>query len=440
MDDNNKNNYSGDYSSPESYNPDAQYGFSTNASSQTNQQYGDQMNQSYNQQYSGQANQSYDQQYSGQTNQFYGQQYNGSYNYGNGNYNANPQGPAPLDKKGRPLRNRFGMKLTFSIIEMMFGLIFTISGSWCFGLIPLILAIIACVFTCLQNKDFKQGNWNGFIGKRNASTVLLWIGFAFYMVFIVLIIIVAIVAFVLGGSLASLGTDSFTDILEDYESVYEYVDEVDEDEDEDEDDRKDQDDEDDEDMDDQVFDSDDEASYSGNGDTKDGNTYNTRSGENLYIDDFNTFELNGHEISLPISVKDFCEAGFSMNEEDAESILEGDSDYGYSYYDENGEYMGTLFVYNVTNKDQKVAKGMVGGLTINNYTGVKLELVEGISFDSSADEALAVYGDPTDAYGEDGSAYLSWYMNDRYGSSLELDFWDGELQEVWVMNYLALEE
>lgn len=454
---NNQFGYSGNdnngYTSPEStYNPDAQYGFSSTGTTDANnaQQYqnntysnptsgGYNLNGQYttsdgsysaNQNaYNGSAFQNSAGQYD--ANQYNANQYqNGGYNYSNGNYNMN-QGSAPLDKNGQPVKNNFGMKLTFSIIEMVIGLLLTCAKSWCFGLIPLILSVIACVLVCMQNKNYKEGNWNGFTSSRKASTVLLWIAFAFYMIGLILVIVVVIIAAVAGASfLGALGSEFDPDALNDLQEAIES------------------------DSDYSIDDMEDIEDYlnSGDSDTDDFDSdyaaddnepigdYEIIDGEDLYIEGFNEFVLNGSAISLPMDLDDFLDAGFQMNDEDLDDVIEADNYDGYAYYDSEGNYLGTLFVYNVSGKDAKASKGVAAGITINAYDGVTLEMVGGITFDSSAADAIAAYGNPTDASVSEDSAYLDWYMNNRYASSLELDFWDGELSEVWIMNDRALEE
>lgn len=355
----------------------------------------------------------------------------GGYSYGNGSYNGN-QGGVPLDKYGRPYKNNFGMKLAFSIIEMVVGVGLSLARSWCFGMIPLGLAIIACVMVCMQNKHYKEGNWSSFLSAKRASNALMWVAFGFYIVFFVLVIVVVVIALAAGVSLLEeLGPDLSLDSLQDIRDAYESSDNL-PDFDEDLDFGFDPDDYDD------GYDYDDH--YDDHGHDGSGSSYDTINGENLYIDGFNDFRLNGTRILLPVDMEDFLKAGFMLNDEDMEALIPADNYDGYAYYDENGNYLGTVFIYNVTGKDLPVSEGIAAGITVNNYDGVTLELVNGITFDTPADEAVAALGKPTGASGGDGDVTLEWYMNDRYGSSLEFDYWDGELSEVWIMNYLPLEK
>lgn len=411
------------------YNPDAQYGFPTGGEpdapggGNAPGPYGDVRPGGYNlngQRYTteGEAQQKP----SGGWND--SGQPSGGYSYGDGSFRMNNGGP-PLDGRGRPMKNSFEMKLTFSIIEMVVGLALTLMRSWCFGLIPLILAAVACVMVCMQNKHYKEGNWSSFVSAKRASAALLWVAFGFDVVFLVLIVVAVILLLVAGaGYLGALGSEMGLDALLDLDSRYENRD-----------------------VEEAIggneklpefYDEDDYGDYDDSYDYG-SDEYSTIDGENLYIDGFNEFKLNGSRLSLPVYMEDFYKAGFLMNEEDMEDVIPEGSYDGYAYFDTNGNYLGTVFVYNVTNGEIRVEEGIAAGITVNRYEDVSLALVNGITFDTPADEAVAALGNPTGISGSESMICLEWYMNGRYGSSLELDYQDQELTEVWIMNDLVLE-
>ena len=140
-----------------------------------------------------------------------GQEHNGGYAYNNynyqNNYNSNGgytnMGGTIIDSNGKALKNHFGMKLTFSILEML---------CCCTSCITLIMGIIACVFTCQANTCYKEGRYEEFKSKAKTSTVLLIVG----AVFAALAIIMNV------ASLASLGENGFMDaFMEEYEKALE---------------------------------------------------------------------------------------------------------------------------------------------------------------------------------------------------------------------------
>ena len=46
--------------------------------------------------------------------------------------------------------------------------------------------------------------------------------------------------------------------------------------------------------------------------------------------------------------------------------------------------------------------------------------------------------DATSDYEDGDYGYYTWEFTDGYATSLELDFYQGELEEVWIMNYNEL--
>lgn len=151
----------------------------------------------------------------------YGYAQQNAYNAGYG-YNQGGNYGGPVDKNGCSLPNNFGMKLTFSILEM-------ITIMFC-NVITLVMGILGCVFTCKANNAYKEGRWSDFSSAKKTSNVFLWIGFAVSMVYLVLIIVtcVAIGAFSAGITREIMEhPERFEEYLErsqdDQESLEEYL-------------------------------------------------------------------------------------------------------------------------------------------------------------------------------------------------------------------------
>jgi len=157
---------------------------------------------------------------------------------------------------------------------------------------------------------------------------------------------------------------------------------------------------------------------------------------------FNRFTLEGAVIELPMKVSDFCEAGFEISESDAEEELDANYSYGYSYYDADGNYLGTIFVYNTSDSPIKVKQGIIGGITVNDSGDTELELVGGLEFGDDTDDAREVFGSAV-TYMNVSDSYSSyeWYFEDAgYSTSVELDFNEyGEMDTVWILNYEELQ-
>ena len=101
-----------------------------------------------------------------------GQNTNNGYAYNNySNYNSGYTniGGTVIDSNGKELKNHFGWKLTFSILEIL---------CCCASCATFVLGIIACVFTCKANTCYKEGRYDEFKTKAKTATILLIIGAA----------------------------------------------------------------------------------------------------------------------------------------------------------------------------------------------------------------------------------------------------------------------
>lgn len=135
-----------------------------------------------------------------------GQQYGAGQSYGQPGFGSQNMayGMMPTDANGRPLQNRFGMKLTFSILEIISCMPVTI-----------IMGIIACIFTTKANNSYKSGRWEAFKSQAKTSAVCLWIGLGTFVLGFILTVVL-----VTAGILGSTGSSA-------YGRVYASVDGVD---------------------------------------------------------------------------------------------------------------------------------------------------------------------------------------------------------------------
>ena len=277
--------------------------------------------------------------------QDYGSQYqSGQQNYGNPYQNGqqmyggyNPYGNVPLDKKGQPLKNRFGMKLTFSILEMISG-----------NLISLICGIIACVFTCKANTSYKEGKWEEFKSNAKISNIFLWIGLgvclAFYVIVIILIAAVglSVLPFVgSGNSGSSVGSGSY-----DYydEQDYNYYDDDDADEEE----------------------TDEDADEWEEEDTEDADTGYASAGVTAgsgYTDP--TVTINGATVTFPLSYADFvAETGLTMDADETGDIVSADGYDNYDItnaYDSEGNDVCSIWLYSMSGSILRWKTAMLRG-------------------------------------------------------------------------------
>ena len=350
------------------------------------------------------------------------QNYGNPYQSGQQTYGGyNPYGNVPLDKKGQPLKNRFGMKLTFSILEMISG-----------NLISLICGIIACVFTCKANTSYKEGKWEEFKSNAKISNIFLWIGLgvclAFYVIVIILIAAVglSVLPFVgSGNSGSSVGSGSY-----DYydEQDYNYYDDDDADEEE----------------------TDEDADEWDEEDTEDADTGYASAGVTAgsgYTDP--TVTINGATVTFPLSYADFvAETGLTMDADETGDIVSADGYDNYDItnaYDSEGNDVCSIWLYNMSGSDLAMEDCYVAGIIAYNdgySTAPDLVMQNGITFASTQDEVRTALGEPSNTYSDtysDGSLYESWNWDyaepdSDYFDEVQIEFVDGVITKIEVDN------
>lgn len=373
--DNSQYNTSGEYTSSQ-YNAYDQYGtngqYNANAQYNTDGQYGADNQYNMNGQYytNGQYNQA------GQYN-MNGQQYQYSNGYGQG----------PVDSNGRPIPNNFGMKLTFSILVTIF--------------LSKIFGILSIVFTCLQNKAYKEGRWDDFKNKRKLSNVFLWIG-------LILGIIMFVVSIVFAGAIFKEVYNAFGD--------YEYSDDYDYDYDYD--------------------DSDDDFDYDDASDTDSESDY-VYGNSTFDFDAVEDMTINGAAVSVPMSVTDFIEAtGFdTYTEGDLDTYDLSSHNGGELIYIDDENKCSLIDIYNGSDDDIKAIDGTIGGIKLDfedTSSPIQFEY-KGITNDSSIDDVLDAFGEADTRYNGEYSTELTYYTTNGW---IEFDWdTDGEMISIWLENY-----
>lgn len=354
--------------------------------------------------------------------QDYGNPYqNGQQMYGG----YNPYGNVPLDKKGQPLKNRFGMKLTFSILEMISG-----------NLISLICGIIACVFTCKANTAYKEGKWEEFKSHATVSNIVLWVGLGVCIVVYVIVFALIAVAglsvlpFIGSGSSGSSVASGSYDYYD--EQDYNYYDDEDDDADEEEtedyaDDWEEED----------TEDADADTGYASAGVT-------AGSG---YTDP--TVTINGATVTFPLSYADFvAETGLTMDADETGDIVSADEYDNYDItnaYDSEGNDVCSIWLYNMGSSDLAMEDCYVAGIIAYNdgySTAPDLVMQNGITFASTQDEVRTALGEPSNTYSDtysDGSLYESWNWDyadpdSDYFDEVQIEFVDGVITKIEVDN------
>lgn len=324
--------------------------------------------------------------------------------YGGQNYYGQGYGSAPLDSNGNPMKNRFGMKLTFSILEII-----------SCNLISLICGIIACVYTTKANTSYKEARWEDFKSQAKTSAVCLWIG----LVGVILEVIVSIVLIVAGVSAYSaLDELGYYDY---YEDDYDY------------------------DLASPIIDSDD-YSYE-----------DTEESEDSYVSEESTpyvegeglvearFTLEGVEMTLPISYSDFEALGFAIPEDDKDYVINVEESGSFDLLSPSGDELGYVYIKNVTDDAIDSVDGIVVGMSLyyDEYQDVFADFVlyNGLSDKSTPEELIETMGSPDyESVADDNSyAYYDWYSysEDDYSKYkyLEYSYDEGGLYKISIQAY-----
>ena len=348
-------------------------------------------------------------------NDYNGQQYN---LYNNGQYAntyhtyGNISG-IPVDEKGRPLKNRFGMKLTFSILEII-----------SCNLISLIMGILGCVFSSKANTAYQEGRWEDFKSAAKSATIVLWIGLGGILLSVVISVLVLVAFFQAIEPYQdeileyiekeeSLGYEEFyEELLQDSEFA-DILEEIEE----------------------NMSDgSDADENYADQFDIT-----TTVSGSEWYV-----FSINGEIYSVPNYPETFAESGLTWEDCYYTDTI-GKDDYELYYWDDpvSNTHIGLVWIANASDEPCSPEEGIAFKVNIENesvYGGNKPDFVfgDGLTFDSSLEEIVAYFGKPDDEYHYSDDTTSSdtyyWYMDDDY-CGIEVDFYDGQFYEIYLEYY-----
>lgn len=358
----------------------------------------------------------------------YGQNAYSQNTYGQNTYEQNVYGQnynqeqPPVGKDGKELKNRFGMKLTFSILEIV-----TILSC---NLLTGILGIIACVFTVKADSSFKEKRWDDFKSQAKTSAILLWVGFAGF----ILEMIVFIIFYAFIFSMASVDLDDIEDYAT-YGENFEYAIEESDD------------------LDDSYADADteteeketeSEASESDNSEVAAASEVQAGTG---FTDP--TITINGATMTFPLSYADFKALGFHISAEDESYVLNTMYYTSVTLYNSNEDVIGYCYLYDNTENSIALSECVVYGVCIQNesYYDVTTDVVlpSGVNMNSSKEDWITAYGTPDYEYESDSydSQDYQWYAhNDAYyddsSNSLEVSYWDGVIDEI-TMQYIGWE-
>ncbi len=283
-----------------------------------------------------------------------------------------------FDDNGKPLKNRFGMKLIFSILEMVTLLLCNLPG--------FILGLVACIFTCKANASYKSGDKYAFKSAAKTSAICLWIGLAEF-------VLVAIISAVLVSS--DILTYNFT--VGDKTYTNKEVNEKNGNHDDDNFDynyREDNSENEDETEDEIVVDTELEDDTELIDDYE--NDYVLR--DPVDLGNYYQFSYAGKSVSLPVSITEL-QTVFTISEDDLLLTVDPDSYEMINIYDDTDLVIGYVKAYNNSNSVITVHEAVVKSITFMNETWGEyippIEILNGVTFAYTQEEVLAALPIPS---------------------------------------------
>lgn len=289
----------------------------------------------------------------------------------------------PLDKKGRPLKNRFGMKMVFSVIELFFATLWGVLG---------------LIFTCMANNAYQKRDWDGFKSKSRLASIMLWVGFA-----VCLIEVAVLGVFISSFSLLGKNYHTSSSYVEEVPTVEEPV------------------------VDEPVVD---EEQTSGE---------STAKADFPAPEEYNTFKMNGMALTVPSKVSDYVkvlkESGYEFTDDFKKAKLEPHDASYFDFVNKDGYIVGFVEVYNTTEEQMDATAGTVGGIYIDvNFDDkIQIDYMGRLDNNSSAQDYIDIFGEPNSA--DEDYGYYQWYTEEGW---ISIDLKDGELDSFTVYAYEGL--
>ena len=294
--------------------------------------------------------------------------------------NYNNANTVPLDRKGRPLKNRFGMKMVFSVIELFFATLWGVLG---------------LIFTCMANNAYQKRDWDGFKSKSRLASIMLWVGFV-----VCLIEVAVLGVFISSFSMLGKNYHTSSSYVEEVPTVEEPV------------------------VDEPVVD---EEQTSGE---------STAKADFPAPEEYNTFKMNGMALTVPSKVSDYVkvlkESGYEFTDDFKKAKLEPHDASYFDFVNKDGYIIGFVEVYNTTEEQMDATAGMVGGIYIDvNFDDkIQIDYMGKLDNNSSAQDYIDIFGMPNSA--DEDYGYYQWYTEEGW---ISIDLKDGELDSFTVYAY-----
>ena len=150
-----------------------------------------------------------------------------------------------------------------------------------------------------------------------------------------------------------------------------------------------------------------------------------------------TVQINDKVLTFPCTKADIEAAGLSMDTEyTAENYVVNANEYELVYFMDANDNEIMAYAINNTDTAMEVKDCLIGGVSVDDYDlengGLTVIFPGGIQMGASKDAVTGAYGEADDTYDGDSRSMYSWYSDDSYYKSCEIDF-DAESGLVCMM-------
>ena len=150
-----------------------------------------------------------------------------------------------------------------------------------------------------------------------------------------------------------------------------------------------------------------------------------------------TVQINDKVLTFPCTKADVEAAGLSMDTEyTAENYVVNANEYELVYFMDANDNEIMAYAINNTDTAMEVKDCLIGGVSVDDYDlengGLTVIFPGGLQMGASKDAVTGAYGEADDTYDGDSRSMYSWYSDDSYYKSCEIDF-DAESGLVCTM-------
>ena len=150
-----------------------------------------------------------------------------------------------------------------------------------------------------------------------------------------------------------------------------------------------------------------------------------------------TVQINDKVLTFPCTKADVEAAGLSMDTEyTAENYMVNANEYELVYFEDANDNEIMAYAINNTDTAMEVKDCLIGGVSVDDYDlengGLTVIFPGGLQMGASKDAVTGAYGEADDTYDGDSRSMYSWYSDDSYYKSCEIDF-DAESGLVCMM-------